>query len=77
MVTRNAVFDGKTLCVETGATSGGASVSELNKVIILPGFCDVHVHFREPGFSYKETMGPKRGTFKSFLREVKGPFCVR
>ena len=19
---------------------------------ILPGFCDVHVHFREPGFSY-------------------------
>ena len=56
MVTRNAVFDGKTLCVETGATSGGASVSELNKVIILHGFCDVHVHFREPGFSYKETM---------------------
>ena len=24
--------------------------------LILPGFCDVHVHFREPGFSYKETM---------------------
>lgn len=24
---------------------------------ILPGFCDVHVHFREPGFSYKETIG--------------------
>ena len=23
---------------------------------IIPGFCDVHVHFREPGFSYKETM---------------------
>ena len=23
---------------------------------ILPGFCDVHVHFREPGFSYKETI---------------------
>ena len=22
--------------------------------VILPGFCDVHVHFREPGFSYKE-----------------------
>ncbi len=22
----------------------------------LPGFCDVHVHFREPGFSYKETV---------------------
>ncbi len=23
---------------------------------LFPGFCDVHVHFREPGFSYKETM---------------------
>ena len=22
----------------------------------LPGFCDVHVHLREPGFSYKETI---------------------
>lgn len=23
---------------------------------VLPGLCDVHVHFREPGFSYKETV---------------------
>lgn len=26
------------------------------RYIILPGLCDVHVHFREPGFSYKETI---------------------
>ena len=26
------------------------------RYVIFPGFCDVHVHFREPGFSYKETM---------------------
>ncbi len=26
------------------------------KYTVLPGFCDVHVHFREPGFSYKETI---------------------
>ena len=26
------------------------------KYVIFPGFCDVHVHFREPGFSYKETI---------------------
>ena len=25
-------------------------------VYILPGFVDVHVHLREPGFSYKETI---------------------
>ena len=24
--------------------------------VVLPGFCDVHVHFREPGFLYKETI---------------------
>ena len=23
---------------------------------VFPGFCDVHVHLREPGFSYKETV---------------------
>ena len=28
--------------------------------VVLPGFCDVHVHLREPGFSYKETI--KTGT---------------
>lgn len=34
------------------------SIGYLNnpKYNIFPGFCDVHVHFREPGFSYKETI---------------------
>ncbi len=27
-----------------------------SEYVVFPGFCDVHVHFREPGFSYKETM---------------------
>ena len=26
------------------------------ELTVFPGFTDVHVHFREPGFSYKETM---------------------
>ena len=26
------------------------------RAVRLPGFCDVHVHLREPGFSYKETI---------------------
>ncbi len=29
-------------------------ISNFSKSVIFPGFCDVHVHFREPGFSYKE-----------------------
>ncbi len=29
---------------------------DTDRYSLFPGFCDVHVHFREPGFSYKETM---------------------
>jgi len=31
-------------------------VSDFSEYAVFPGFCDVHVHFREPGFSYKETI---------------------
>ncbi len=31
-------------------------VSSVASLAVFPGFCDVHVHFREPGFSYKETV---------------------
>ena len=34
----------------------GASVIDLNNAAVFPGFVDVHVHLREPGFSYKETI---------------------
>jgi len=37
---------------------------------ILPGFCDVHVHLREPGFSYKERI--KTGT----LAGLKGGYTA-
>ena len=37
---------------------------------VLPGLCDVHVHFREPGFSYKETI--KTGSMAS----AKGGFTA-
>ena len=36
--------------------SDDLAVFNSNKYTIFPGFCDVHVHFREPGFSYKETI---------------------
>jgi len=32
------------------------SVLQLNHCLIVPGFVDVHVHLRQPGFSYKETI---------------------
>ena len=38
-------------------------VRDFSKYAVFPGFCDVHVHFREPGFSYKETI--KSGSMAS------------
>ena len=35
-------------------------VSSLDNIAVFPGFADVHVHLREPGFFYKETI--KSGT---------------
>ena len=32
------------------------SVYDLNGCFVFPGFIDVHVHLREPGFFYKETI---------------------
>ena len=32
------------------------SLSAFNDIYVFPAFCDVHVHFREPGFFYKETI---------------------
>ncbi len=40
-------------CLKTAKANISAFSSEY---VVLPGFCDVHVHFREPGFSYKETI---------------------
>ena len=34
----------------------GATVIRANGRLVLPGFVDLHVHFREPGFEYKETI---------------------
>ncbi len=44
---------------DTAASSfphSGGIVSNLNNCFVFPAFCDVHVHLREPGFSYKETV---------------------
>jgi dihydroorotase len=37
-------------------TSAAFACLNNEKYTLMPGFCDVHVHFREPGFSYKETI---------------------
>lgn len=37
-------------------SDGREEVLQLNDRFLVPGFVDVHVHLREPGFSYKETI---------------------
>ena len=42
--------------VRTFLSLGGRFPISFGSYFVLPGFCDVHVHFREPGYSYKETI---------------------
>ena len=39
-----------------GMLSSALAAFDSPRYAVFPGFCDVHVHFREPGFSYKETV---------------------
>lgn len=50
--------------------SGDLAKYNKENFAVLPGLCDVHVHFREPGFSYKETI--KTGSMAS----AKGGFTA-
>ena len=43
-------------CVGASISCGDLSVFNSPRYVVFPGFCDVHVHLREPGFSYKETI---------------------
>ena len=42
--------------IAASVSRNGLSVFNSPRYAVFPGFCDVHVHFREPGFSYKETI---------------------
>ena len=48
----NAVSDS----IRASISAPAFSAFNNSRYTVFPGFCDVHVHFREPGFSYKETM---------------------
>ena len=51
-----AVDQGRIVSVSPSLPKEGYSVIECSDLLIVPGFVDVHVHLREPGFSYKETV---------------------
>ena len=49
--------DGRIVSIGDRISCPADAVSiDLHKAVLFPGFIDVHVHLREPGFSYKETI---------------------
>lgn len=50
------IQDGKIINIEPNIEGTEATVYDVNGKVVAPGFIDVHVHWREPGFEYKETI---------------------
>ena len=48
--------EGRIVSIARGLDAAGAAVVDLHHAAVFPGFVDAHVHLREPGFSYKETI---------------------
>ena len=61
-VYRNGQLSENSVSICGGVFRSGRARSDFDRIIsskgytVFPGFADVHVHFREPGFSYKETI---------------------
>jgi len=50
------VHDGLIVDISPAVDYSDAVVCDFDNCVVLPGLIDVHVHLREPGFSYKETI---------------------
>ena len=51
-----SIAEGRIVSIAGGLDAPGAVSIDLHHAVVFPGFVDVHVHLREPGFSYKETI---------------------
>ena len=54
----DVLIDGGKITAVAPQLSGpvGSRTIQAEGKLVLPGFVDLHVHFREPGFEYKETI---------------------
>ncbi len=50
------VEDGMIACVDASIPKGDNDIIDAAGCFVMPGLVDLHVHFREPGFEYKETI---------------------
>lgn len=51
-----ATENGRIISISSSLPQEGFSIIDIHDLFLVPGFVDVHVHLREPGFSYKETV---------------------
>jgi dihydroorotase len=52
----DGVFAARDISIDISSCDEGAPVPAAGNCFLFPGFVDVHVHLREPGFLYKETI---------------------
>ena len=50
------VIDGVIAGIGSGLEHSGAEAVDMTGKYLVPGLCDMHVHFRDPGFEYKEDL---------------------
>lgn len=50
------ISDGRVEVLDESVDAEGAEILDAADLIVAPGFIDLHVHLREPGFEYKETI---------------------
>lgn len=50
------IDDGRIAAVGANLQAGGAEVFDASGLVVAPGFIDIHVHLREPGFEHAETI---------------------
>lgn len=62
--------DGRVSLMERGLAAGDHRVLNVRDMVVCPGFIDVHVHLREPGQEYKETIatGARAAAVGGFAR---------